>query len=304
MSKSLDRLSLLATFARIAERGSISAAARDLNLSQASASRQLAELERRLGASLIHRTTHTLALTETGEDCLAEARQLLDGWEALAERYVETGAGLRGKLRVVAPVALGQLHLAEAALRFQRSHPDLTIAWLLQDGPIRFAEIGCDLWIKIGRVPDESLVVRPLGKVERLLVASPSLLDGRKFDVPADLGDLPCAALEPFEAGQISLFNREGERATVAARIALSTNNIFAALKAARLGIGYAVMPSWLVRPDLESGALVDLLPTWRAASLPINAAYLPLRHQTRRLQLFLEHMARAVASLPAGEIS
>ncbi|WP_421708540.1 LysR family transcriptional regulator [Algihabitans sp.] len=302
MSRGTDRLSLLATFMRIAERGSISAAARDLNLSQASASRQLAELERRLGASLIHRTTHSLALTETGEDCLAEARQLLDGWEALAERYLETGASLRGRLRVVAPVALGQLHLAEAALRFQQSHPDLTIAWLLQDGPIRFAEIGCDLWIKVGRVPDERLVVRPLGRVERLLVASPSLTGNRKFELPADLGDLPCAALEPFEAGQIPLFNRKGETATLAAQVALSTNNIFAAQKAARLGIGYSVMPLWLVCPDLESGALVDLLPTWRAASLPINAAYLPSRHQTRRLRLLLEEMAQAVASLPGIE--
>ena len=299
MSKSLDRLSLLATFARIAERGSISAAARDLNLSQASASRQLAELERRLGASLIHRTTHTLALTETGEDCLAEARQLLDGWEALAERYVETGAGLRGKLRVVAPVALGQLHLAEAALRFQRSHPDLTIAWLLQDGPIRFAEIGCDLWIKIGPVPDETLVVRPLGRVERMIVAAPDLIAGRRIAAPGDLAALPCAALEPFEAGTIPLSTARGRQATVAARVALATNNIFAVHKAALLGIGYAVLPRWFAERDLERGALVDVLPDWRAPALTINAAYLPARRQTRRLKRLIDHIAEAVLAIP-----
>ncbi|WP_119166807.1 LysR family transcriptional regulator [Algihabitans albus] len=298
MSKSLDRLALLATFTRIAERGSISAAARDLSLSQASASRQLAELERRLGATLIHRTTHALSLTEVGEDCLIEARGLLDGWDALAERYTETGTGLHGRLKVVAPVALGQLHLAEAMLRFQQANLGLSITWLLQDGPIRFAEIGCDLWIKIGRVPDESLVVRPLGQVERMLVASPSLAGGLRLQRPSDLSELPCAALEPFEAGRIPLSSRDGETVTLAARIALSTDNIFAAYSAVRMGLGYAVLPRWLVEADLESGALLDLLPAWRAPALTINAAYRPMRRQTRRLQLFLEHTAAAVAAI------
>ncbi len=123
MSKSLDRLALLTTFARIAERGSISAAARDLGFSQASASRQLAELERRLGVQLIQRTTHRLALTQSGADCLSDARGLLDGWEALVERFAGEDSAVRGGLKIVAPIALGQRHLAEAALRFQQAHP-------------------------------------------------------------------------------------------------------------------------------------------------------------------------------------
>ncbi|MGP1256828.1 MAG: LysR family transcriptional regulator [Kiloniellales bacterium] len=303
MSRSLDRLTLLATFARIAERGSISAAARDLNLSQASASRQLSELERRLAVPLIHRTTHSLSLTKAGEDCLVEARGLLEGWDALAERYAESGSALRGKLKIVAPVALGQLQLADAVLSFQQAYPDLAIAWLLQDGAIRFAEIGCDLWIKVGRVPDESLVVRPLGRVERMVVASPKLIRDRDLLVPEDLGDLPCAALEPFEAGRIPLSNRRGDAKTIAARVVLTTNNIFAAQKAARMGIGYAVMPRWLVETDLKIGALVEVLPDWRAPSLAINAAYLPARRQTRRLQLFLEHVTETVAAMSGIEM-
>lgn len=299
MSKRLDRLALLTTFSRIAERGSISAAARDLGLSQASASRQLAELERRLGVHLIQRTTHRLALTPSGVDCLSDARGLLDGWEALVERLAGEDSAVRGKLKIVAPIALGQRHLAEAALRFQQAHPGVSIAWLLDDQAIRVAETGCDLWIRIGRVPDENLIVRSLGRVERLVVAAPGLIDGRKIAAPGDLVDLPCAALEPFEAGSIRLAGADGATRTVAASVAVSTNNIFAAHTAALLGVGYAVMPRWFVAEDLERGALVDVLPAWRARALTINAAYLPSRRQTRRLALFVDHIAKAVSDIP-----
>lgn len=303
MSKALDRLGLLTTFARIAERGSISAAARDLGLSQASASRQLKALEEALGVQLIRRSTHSLSLSEAGRDCLADARALTDGWDAMAERYAGEESEVRGKLKVVAPVALGQLHLAEAVLRFQQNHPGVSITWLLEDEAIRFAEIGCDLWIKIGPVPDDTLVVRPLGRVERLVVAAPELIRDRRVEVPADLAALPCAALEPFEAANIPLSRSDGTVETVSASVALATNNIFAAHKAARLGIGYAIMPRWFVEPELKVGALVDALPGWRAKPLTINAAYLSSRRQTRRLRRLIDHIAEAVPAIPGVRV-
>lgn len=299
MSKSLDRLTLLATFARIAERGSISAAARDIGLSQASASRHLAELEDRFGVQLIHRTTHSLSLTEDGKDVLAEARSLLEGWEALAERFAEDEQALRGKLKIVAPVALGQLYLARAALDFQRAHPAVSITWLLEDAPIRFAEIGCDLWIKIGQPRDETLIVREVGRVERLIVAAPALVAGTDIAEPQHLAALPCAALEPFEGASIPLTHESGAQRVASARTALLTNNIFAAREAARLGVGYAVMPRWFVEADLQSGALLDVLPRWRAPSRTITASYLPARRQTQRLQQFTAHIAQAIADTP-----
>ncbi|MEM8818082.1 MAG: LysR family transcriptional regulator [Pseudomonadota bacterium] len=299
MSKSLDRLTLLETFARIAERGSISAAGRDLGLSQASASRHLAELEMRLGTELVRRTTHSLALTEAGIACLAEARTLIDGWDALSERFGDENGVLKGRLKIVAPVALGQLHLAEAALRFQQMHPGITLTWLLDDAPIRFAEIGCDLWIKIGRVPDETLVVKQLGTVERLIVAAPSLIDGLTASKPDDIAELPCAALEPFEAASIPLTSSAGDRVDLAARAVITTNNIFSAYRAAMMGIGYAVLPAWFIDRELRAGTLIDVLPTWRAPSLSVNAAYRPARRQSRRLRAWLDHVADAFAEIP-----
>jgi len=299
MSRPLDRLSLLETFARIAERGSITAAARDLGLSQASASRQLKELEDRLGAQLVRRTTHALSLTPAGQDVLRDAGALIAGWSAFEERHGAPDREVKGRMKVVAPVALGQLHLADIALGFQLAHPGVTIAWQLDDDPIRFAELGCDCWIKVGAVPDETLILRELGRVERLLVAAPALLGSRRLRGPEDLAAWPCAALDPFEGGRIGLTSRGGRTARIAPEVRVSTNNIFALHRAALRGVGFAVLPRWFVQDDLDAGRLVDLLPAWRPATLTIGVAYLPARHQPRRLTLFLQALASGIGAIP-----
>lgn len=299
MSKPLDRITLLETFVRIADAGSISAAARDLGLSQPSASRQLAELESRLRAQLVRRNTHSLALTEAGTELLQDARQLIDSWEFLEEKHLAGAEQVKGGLKVVAPVALGQLYLARLAWRFQQDHPETTITWHLEDRAIRFAEVGCDCWIKVGPVPDETLVVRRLGKVERLLVASPPLLEQRgRPRNPGSAERFPLAALEPFEGGSIVLRHKDRRRETIRPGIRMQTNNIFALKEAAMMGLGIAVLPRWFIADELARGALVDLLPAWRAPSLLIHVAYLPGRHQTLRLRTFLAMLRARVPEI------
>ena len=106
---------------RIADAGSISAAARTMGLSQPSVSRQLSELESRFQAQLMRRTTHDLSLTAAGAELLADARRILDEWDALEEKHLDSEGVLRGTLKVVIPVALGQLHLLDTVLQFQRT---------------------------------------------------------------------------------------------------------------------------------------------------------------------------------------
>ncbi len=303
MSKPLDRITLLETFVRIADAGSISAAARDLGLSQPSASRQLAELESRLKAPLMRRTTHSLALTDAGVELLADARQLIDGWEALEEKHLAGDRRVSGRLKVVAPVALGQQHLARIAWRFQQDHPGVTITWQLEDRPIRFAEVGCDCWVKVGRVPDETLVVRSLGTVERLLVAAPSLVEAHgRPRIPRSAERMPLAALEPFEGGSVPLTHRNGREATIRPEVRMRTNNIFALKEAAVMGLGAAVLPHWFVATELDKGTLIDLLPAWRAPSLDVHVAYLPGRHQTLRLKTFLATLREQVPGIDGIE--
>ncbi|MEM8505628.1 MAG: LysR family transcriptional regulator [Cyanobacteria bacterium P01_D01_bin.1] len=305
MSKSLDRLTLLQTFVQIADAGSISAAARVLGLSQPSVSRQLAELESRFKSQLMRRTTHDLSLTVAGVELLADARRLLDEWEALEERHLESTGTMKGRLKVVAPVALGQLYLLDKVLEFQQQHPSISLSWQLEDGDIRFAEIGCDCWVKIGPVSDDSLIAEPLCKVERLAVAAPALLKSyRKFNSPAVLAELPCVALSPFEGGRIPLTNTKGKTVTVAPSVRMATNNIFAVRQATLAGLGFSVMPRWFVAKALERQQLVDVLPSWRAPRLTINVASLPGRHRPLRLRRFLEVLRETVPKIPGAASS
>lgn len=303
MSKSLDRLTLLDTFVRIADAGSISAAARDLGLSQPSVSRQLAELESRFKSQLMRRTTHALSLTTAGAELLADARQLLDEWEVLEEKHLDAEETVRGKLKVIVPVALGQLSLLDVVVQFQKQYPGISLSWQLIDGDIRFAEVGCDCWIKIGEVPDNSLITEALGQVERMAVASPELLE--KFGTPKtpkDLEEISCIALEPFEGGRIPLTNASGKTVVIAPPTEMTTNNISVVRQAVLSGLGWAVMPRWLIEDELNSDQLVDLLPTWRAPKLTIRVASLPGRHRPRRLQYFLDILKATVPAIPGIE--
>lgn len=303
MSKSLDRLTLLATFARIAERGSISAAARDLGLSQASASRQLADLEARLGADLMRRTTHSLSLTAAGAACLTDARALLDGWDHFEENHKASSDGLSGSLSVIAPVALGQTALADAAIGFQQKHKGVSLSWQLDDSEIRFAERGCDIWLRVGEPKDDGLIVRPLGRIERLLVTAPHVVRELQLAAPIDLNQAPFVALSAFDGAVVTLANAKGKSVTIEGTPILTTNNIFASYRAAKAGLGVAVMPKWFVADDLAAGRLVDLLPEWRAPSLTLNAAYLPSKWQPRRLRLFNDHVAEAIQKTDGIEV-
>ncbi|MFG6106215.1 LysR family transcriptional regulator [Leptothoe sp. EHU-05/26/07-4] len=300
MSKSLDRLNLLDTFVRIADAGSISAAARDLGLSQPSVSRQLAELETRFKTQLMHRTTHSLSLTVAGTELLADARQLLDSWEALEERHLDAQTTPRGKISVVAPIALGQNQLLDSMLRFQQQHPQISLVWQLQDSNIRFAEVGCDCWIKIGPVPDDSLKVEALGQVERMIVASPQLLANYgSINKPQTLGQLPFVVLTPFEGDRIPLSNAKGKQVLVTPFAQMTTNSIIALHKATLAGMGASVLPRWFIEEDLADQRLVDILPQWRAPRLTIHVATLPGRYQPQRLRRFLECLRIEIGKIP-----
>ena len=287
MARHSDRLTLLQTFSRIVERGSISAAARDLGLSQAAASRQLARLEAELGEPLVLRDTHALSLTERGRTVLEAAGGVLGAWDALAQGE---GGELKGRLRVVAPVALGQLLLTDTVLDFGEAHPGVRLDWRLRDGSVRVLEEGVDYLIRIGRPPDERLVVRELAGVERLVVGAPSL---GTLDSPDALRVAPFLALGPFEGERLPL--GDGSRTVeIRAEAKMLTDNIFALRRAAERGLGYAVLPRWMIGEALRRGALVDALPDWRAPELVVTGSHLPRLRGSRVLRAFRDYVEKA----------
>lgn len=287
MGTRFDRLALLETFMRIAERQSLSEAARDLGTSQPSVSRQLAALETRLGVVLVRRTTHNVTLTPDGIALLADARRMVGEWEAIEDRHSEDDA-LKGTVRVIAPVALGQSLFVRPAAQFMKDHPNITIDWRLRDDAIRFAEEGCDCWLKIGPVPDDTLVVRELARVERLVVGTPDCLERH---TGVELEAMPWLTLGPFEGNRIELFEQNEAAQSFSVTPKMASDNIFAIYEAAIQGAGIAIMPRWFVAPDLDDGTLNDAAPNLRAARLPVNLALASGSRRPARVEKFCNAM-------------
>lgn len=285
MNQRFDRLALLETFVRIAERGSLSEAARDLGTSQPSISRQLAALETRLDIVLARRTTHDVTLTPDGLALLEDARRMLGEWEAIEERHSEDDA-LKGVIRVIAPVALGQSLFVRAASQFMKDHSGVTIDWRLRDDAIRFAEEGCDCWLKIGPVRDDTLVVRELARVERLVAGTTECLAAHATQ---PLKDLPWLTLGPFEGNRIELSKSGGSEQVFAVTPKMASDNIFAIYEACLQGVGVAILPRWFIADDLVQGRLIDAEPDLRAARLPVNLALAPGTKRPARVERFCE---------------
>ena len=278
---------------RIAERKSLSAAARDLNTSQPSVSRQLIALEKLLGVVLVRRTTHSLSLTQDGVSLLADARRLISEWESIEDRQSQVGE-LQGTIRVVAPIALGQELLVHAVGEFMNEHPKISIDWRLDDAAIHFAEEGCDCWVKIGPVPDDTLIVKELAKVDRLVVGTRDCVS-KYSGVP--LRDLPWITLGPFEGNRIELFDKRDNNRTFVVKPKMGTNNIHALREAVLQGVGVAIMPSWFVASHLNSGTLINAAPEWRGARLSVNLAIAAGTRRPARVEQFSDHLKKCLSA-------
>lgn len=292
MAKTLDRFDLMRLFIRTAETGSLSAAARALHLSQPSASRQLRTLEADLGVALMSRSTQETVLTEAGREFLADARALLADWEGARDRARGATAALEGLVRVAAPLGLGQTLLADLAADFQARHPGLRFDWRLSDAPQNLVADGIDLWLRIGPLRDETLIARPLARLERLLVARRGAVEAER---PTDLAETPAVQLSPYFDAEIPLEGPNGESAVLRPRVATATDNLFAAARWVRAGRGYAALPRWLVAADLAAGSLTELCPGWRPPPAPLTLAYPTARFRPARVRAVIAHLRETV---------
>ena len=297
MSSPVDRLTLMSTFVRITERGSISAAAADLGMTQATASRQLSALEHRLGAQLIERTTHSLTVTETGKEVLVDARALLSRWEGLEERLSADREALAGPIKLVVPIAMGRAFLCDAVLEFGRAHPDVSINIVLDDQPGPASEAGHDLFVKVGRPADESLIVQEIVQVERMPFASTALLREGVIAVE-DLEHLPFASLGSFEGAVIPLHHTNGRSMTIRPTPVWATNDIFALRDAVVAGRGWGILPTWLVASEIKEKRLMQLAPEWAGPALPVTIGFQPSRRSIRRIRKLADFIAERLREL------
>ena len=296
----IDRLELLHTLIRIVEAGSLSGAARQLEVSQATVSRRLSTLEQLLGAKLLLRTTHATKLTDDGERCYQHAKNLIDDWLNLEDELKQVADEPVGLLRVRAPHAFGQQQLLLPVLDFLKRSPALNIEWRLSDAAPDFLADHIDCAIHVGFEPDPNTVAILLAEVPRIMVASPELLARfPEIENIEDLQSFPWLELSTYYRHEIQLNNQitqEMQRVPIQSR--LSTDSLFVLKNAALQGLGIAVISSWLAVDALADGTLVNILPEWQAAPLPVYLVYPWARYYPARLRQFLSLMREVMPTI------
>ena len=296
----IDRVELMRTFIRIVESGSLSAAARQMETTQATISRRLQSLEEMLGAKLLLRSTHAMKLTDDGERCYQHARQVVESWLALEDALQLTDEQPVGTLRVRAPHAFGQQQLLIPLIGFLARYPQLSVEWMLHDKAVDFISDNIDCAIRVGAEVDPATVTVLLAEVPRCIVASPELLS-RFPDVtqPESLSALPWIAIRTFYQHEVVLRHAGSDQtASVSIASRLSTDSLYVAKNAALAGVGVAVVSSWTVEEEIANGTLIELLPQWQAAPLPVHLVYPWARYYPVRLRKFLDLMREAMPQI------
>ncbi|WP_296654653.1 LysR family transcriptional regulator [Paraburkholderia sp.] len=273
-----ERLDLLdvALFVRAAQLANVSAAGREFGLSAAVASARLANLERRLGTRLLHRTTRRINLTQDGEIFMTRADVLLDAAEAARASVGRAQDGPQGRLRVSMPSSFGRQHVSPVIAAFLRRYPGVSLELQLTDHVVDLVDAGVDVAIRIGALKDSSLVARRLAVNRRVICCAPAYLAAHGTPHhPADLAHHECVIL----GGQRDwAFVTPAGPLTVRVDGRLVTDNGEAIRDAVLAGFGIALKSTWDVAPYLQSGALVSVLERYPLAQPSAIWAVYPSR--------------------------
>lgn len=311
----MDRLQAMQTFVRVVESGSFSAVARELNATQSAVSKQVAALERTLGARLLSRTTRSLALTEEGQRYFEQARRIV-AEVAEAESVVRGAAQqLNGWLRVAAAVGFGRLVLLPVVQRFLAAHPAVRVDLRLNDGFIDLVEEGIDVAVRVGDLADSALLARRVGHTRRQVLASRSYVRRHARGaaaprMPADLLKHNCIVYTElatrnewrFTAGpgaEAPVGTQQSVR--VAGNLQTNSSEVIRAAVLDGHGIGYS--PVWLFAGELASGDVVPLLTDWQAPELPMHLVSPPARRGSAKVRAFGDHVAAALGVDPSDSL-
>lgn len=296
----MDRFAELRALVEVVRAGSFVKAADALGLSKTAISRQISDLEKRLGVRLLNRTTRRLSLTEEGQRFHEHARTVLADLESAEADVMTRAREVTGLLRITAPLSFGILHLAPLWPEFRARHPGATLDVTLGDRVVDLVDEGYDLAIRIARLPDSTLVSRRLAGTRMVLCAAPEYLrkHGRPRE-PADLAGHVTLAYSYWSGGDEWQFT--GPDAAVGVRVKpwMHTNNGDSCRAAALAGAGIILQPSFLVGEDLRQKALVELMPEFRAVELGVYAVYPTRRYLLPRVRAMVDFLAESFRTPP-----
>lgn len=288
----MDRLLATRAFLRSIDTGSFTEAARELNTTQPTISKQVANLEAELGVQLLLRTTRSLSLTEEGERFYDRARDALDAFED-AEAAARGEAGVQGTLRLGCPVSFGQMQIVPRLGKLLARHPKLVIDLVMSDAFIDPVEQGVDVVVRIGALADSSLKARRIGLARRVTVASPAYLDRAGIpQTPPDLAHHDCVIYTRLATGAEWPYQVGTDTQSVRISGRVRSDNSAALRMAILDGLGIGMVPLWLVGLDLKSGHLTRLLEDFEPIALPIHAVSPPRRFTPPKVKALVEYLA------------
>jgi DNA-binding transcriptional LysR family regulator len=295
------KMDSVAAFVAIAEAGSVSAAARALDLSKSVVSERLAELERSLGATLVQRTTRKLALTGDGTLFLARAQRILSEAREARSELAERRGELAGPLRISAPVSFGTLHLGRALYPFLRAHPGIQLTLELEDRLVDVVGGGYDAVIRHSRIADARVIAKKVAASRRHLVASPEYL--RRHGTPTSVTELQshAAILYTIREADWRLRTPRGE-VVVRPERCLRVNNGVMMRDAAVAGLGIALLPTFLLQHELAKGLLSVVDVGAAPESADVLVAYAAAPTASAKIKALVESLREAFGNPPYWE--
>jgi DNA-binding transcriptional LysR family regulator len=289
----LDQLAAMATFVRVVDAGSLSAAARSLPSSLTSVSRQISAIEQHFGTPLLLRTTRHLALTDDGRILYERAKSILGELREVEATLSRGRQAPSGRIRISAPTLIGRSLIAPLLAEFLRRYPLLTVDLVLVDRAVDLVEEDIHLALRVGHLPDSPLVARKLADISMIVCASPAYLERRGLpQEPADLSRHDCLVFSdtPGIAGW-----RFKDRAKTERRIRISgrlwMNSLDALVSAAKAGAGLVRVPSWQVEADIADGALQRVLVDYEPKPTPLHLLFQPSRLTSPKSRAFVDYL-------------
>ncbi|GGC02241.1 transcriptional regulator [Marinobacterium zhoushanense] len=288
----------LSLFIRVVETGSFTFAAETLNVQKSTISRRIAQLEDSLGTRLIQRTTRKLKLTPEGRELFERCHDLIDELQLIRDQIAADSNELRGRLRMTMPTELGMYLMSGVIASFMERYPGVEVDVELSTRAVDLIEEGMDLALRVGPLPDSSMIARKVATLNRAVYASPAYLSKHGTPgTPDDLAEHHCITLvKPFDSWRFTNWN-DGEPVSFGGQ--LRTNSISFAREMGLQGVGIIRMAHVIVDELVEQGKLVEILQEFPMAPTEINAIYTSRRNLTPRVRAFLDHMTERLQAHP-----
>lgn len=283
-------LNELLVFARVVQAGSFTAAARGLRMPKSTVSRKVSDLEERIGAQLLHRTSRKLRLTEAGQAYFEHAARIVAEAEQAELAVTRLQAAPHGLLRVTTPLTFGCL--GPLVSEFLQRHPEVQIELVCTERAVDLMEEGFDLAVRAGRLADSSLIARRLGNIEHIVVAAPGYLKQRGTPkAPRELEKHDCVLFGTELERNVWALSSGGKKVEVPVRARLVVNEPDMLRAVTLAGAGVALLPNLNYAEDLATGRLKHILPDWSSAAVPVHAVYPSSRHASPKVTAFVDFL-------------